>query len=78
MTGTPFGIARGVAAPSIAWSSEVLTGRKEAMLADVRGEAGVMSGPKERSLTTRGRKAVPIGIFTPGPVGILYVRYGES
>lgn len=48
------------------------------MLADVRGEAGVMSGPKERSLTTRGRKAVPIGIFTPGPVGILYVRYGKS
>lgn len=30
VAGTPFGIARGVAAPSMA-SSEVLTGRKEAM-----------------------------------------------
>jgi hypothetical protein len=33
VTGTPFWIARGVAAPSIAWSSELLTGRKEAMMA---------------------------------------------
>lgn len=33
VTGTPFGTARGVASPSIAWSSgaELLTGRKEAI-----------------------------------------------
>jgi hypothetical protein len=40
---TPFGFARGVAAPSMAISSvmaEVLTGRKEAMIGDVRSGGG--------------------------------------
>lgn len=41
--GTPLGWARGVVAPSMAKSSvvaELFTGRKEAMMADVRGGGG--------------------------------------
>lgn len=43
VTGTPFGFARGVVAPSMAISSvvaELLTGRNEAMIGDVRGGGG--------------------------------------